>query len=60
MPDKEVTVAITPNGLADGLTTAECEMHGKEQCFVMPEEVTMRMESFLDTLLHPKYSLLNI
>uniref|UniRef100_A0A1B0D5L4 Bifunctional peptidase and (3S)-lysyl hydroxylase JMJD7 n=1 Tax=Phlebotomus papatasi TaxID=29031 RepID=A0A1B0D5L4_PHLPP len=45
--DKEVTVAVTPNGYADGIATAE---HDKKEYFVMPEEQQMRMEDFLDKL----------
>ncbi|XP_055641980.1 bifunctional peptidase and (3S)-lysyl hydroxylase Jmjd7 isoform X2 [Toxorhynchites rutilus septentrionalis] len=42
---KEVTVAITPNGYADGLA-----MHEKEEYFVLPLETQMRMGDFLDAL----------
>lgn len=45
--DKEVTVAITPNGYADGITLNQED--GKEY-FVMPEEASMRMNDFLHTL----------
>lgn len=45
--EKEVTVAITPNGYADGITLNEED--GKEY-FVMPEEATMRMNDFLHSL----------
>lgn len=45
--DKEVTVAVTPNGYADGIATAE---HDNKEYFVMPEEQQMRMEDFLDKL----------
>ncbi|CAH2097679.1 unnamed protein product [Euphydryas editha] len=44
--DKEVTVALTPNGLADGIT----ENKDGVQYFVMPSEVKMTMSEFLDTL----------
>lgn len=44
--DKEVVVAVTPNGYADGITTNK---DGKDY-FVMPEEQLMSMESFLDML----------
>lgn len=47
MGQKDVTVAITPNGLADGL--AMNGLDGKEY-FVMPLEQQMRMTEFLDTL----------
>ncbi|XP_061724311.1 bifunctional peptidase and (3S)-lysyl hydroxylase Jmjd7 [Cydia pomonella] len=46
MPDKKVTVAVTPNGLADGITTND---EGNEY-FVMPFEVDMTMTEFLDCL----------
>ncbi|XP_035795793.1 bifunctional peptidase and (3S)-lysyl hydroxylase Jmjd7-like [Anopheles albimanus] len=45
IPDKEVTVAVTPNGYADGLALHETEEH-----FVLPLEQTMRMEDFLSAL----------
>lgn len=45
--EKEVTVAITPNGYADGITLNKED--GKEY-FVMPEEASMRMNDFLHTL----------
>lgn len=45
MGDKDVTIAITPNGYADGLAVKD----GKEY-FVMPLEQQMRMTDFLDTL----------
>lgn len=54
IPDKEVTVAITPNGLADGITKRVCDVHGNEECFVMPEEVNMKIKDFLDNLQQPK------
>lgn len=41
-----MVVAVTPNGYADGITKNK---DGKEY-FVMPEEQTMSMESFLDML----------
>lgn len=41
-----MVVAVTPNGYADGITKNK---DGKEY-FVMPEEQTMTMESFLDML----------
>lgn len=47
MADKEVVVAITPNGYADGI--AKNEVDGKEY-FVMPEEISMTMSDFLDAL----------
>lgn len=47
LAEKEVTVALTPNGYADGI--ALNEMDGKEY-FVMPEEATMKMRDFLHAL----------
>lgn len=47
IPEKEVNVAITPNGYADGI--AKNNKDGKEY-FVMPEEATMTMDDFLDAL----------
>lgn len=44
--EKEVVVAITPNGYADGITK---DASGKEY-FVMPEERIMKMGEFLDML----------
>nr|XP_034825940.1 uncharacterized protein LOC117983480 [Maniola hyperantus] len=46
LADKKVTVALTPNGLADGITH---DAKGTEY-FVMPQEVEMTMSEFLDTL----------
>lgn len=46
LAEKEVVVAITPNGYADGITK---DKSGQEY-FVMPEETTMTMESFLNML----------
>ncbi|XP_021700731.1 jmjC domain-containing protein 7 [Aedes aegypti] len=43
--DKEVTVAITPNGYADGLAK-----HDGADFFVLPMETQMSMGEFLDTL----------
>lgn len=45
MGHKDVTIAITPNGLADGLA-----MKDGEEYFVMPLEQQMQMADFLDTL----------
>jgi hypothetical protein len=42
-----VTVALTPNGYADGLATSPVD--GKEY-FVMPEEASMKMRDFLHAL----------
>lgn len=44
---KEVTVAVTPNGYADGVAVNKTD--GQEY-FVMPEEQTMTMNEFLDKL----------
>lgn len=46
LADKQVTVAVTPNGYADGVA---CRTDGK-QFFVMPEEQQMSMVQFLDAL----------
>lgn len=46
MPQKEVTVAVTPNGYADGLAVDD---KGHEY-FVMPEEKTITISDFLDRL----------
>lgn len=45
--DKEVAVAVTPNGYADAITKNPDD--GKEY-FVMPEEVNMQMSDFLHAL----------
>lgn len=47
MAEKPITVAVTPNGYADGLSLQHPS--GKE-FFVMPEEQTMSMENFIDRL----------
>ncbi|XP_072948049.1 uncharacterized protein JMJD7 [Epargyreus clarus] len=44
--DKNVTVALTPNGLADGITKNKDGL----EYFVMPYEVEMTMAEFLDIL----------
>jgi jumonji domain-containing protein 7 len=49
IPDKVVTVAVTPNGYADGLAFKTTEK-GKVQYFVTPEEVNMTMKEFLKKL----------
>lgn len=46
-----MTVALTPNGLADGIAQ---DRTGTEY-FVMPEEVEMTMSEFLDTLGAKRY-----
>ncbi|KAL0811911.1 hypothetical protein ABMA28_009324 [Loxostege sticticalis] len=45
IPDKKVTVALTPNGLADGITA-----HEGVDYFVMPHETEMTMAEFLECL----------
>lgn len=44
--EKEVDVAITPNGYADGIAQTS---DGTEY-FVMPEEIPMTMNTFLNKL----------
>ncbi|CAK1543415.1 unnamed protein product [Leptosia nina] len=46
IPNKTVTVAVTPNGYADGITK---DKHGIDY-FVMPSEVQTTMDKFLDML----------
>ncbi|KAI5638386.1 cupin-like domain-containing protein [Phthorimaea operculella] len=46
IPNKKVTVAITPNGLADGITKTD----DGEECFAMPHEMEMTMSDFLNHL----------
>nr|XP_019540314.2 bifunctional peptidase and (3S)-lysyl hydroxylase Jmjd7 [Aedes albopictus] len=53
--DKEVTVAITPNGYADGLAK-----HEGEDFFVLPMETQMSMGDFLETLDRKDESILYI
>lgn len=48
-PNKEVTVAVTPNGYADGIASKFTES-GKVKYFVMPEEINMSMKDFLHKL----------
>lgn len=45
IPNKKVTVAVTPNGLADGITKKD-----DIDYFVMPHEEDMTMTEFLDAL----------
>lgn len=45
--NKLTTVAITPNGYADGIAL---KMPEKQEYFVLPEEQTMKMAEFLDKL----------
>lgn len=47
LAEKDVVVALTPNGYADGITRNDRD--GQEY-FVMPEEETMTMGSFLNLL----------
>lgn len=47
--NKRVTVAVTPNGLADAVFNYE----GKKW-FVLPEEVDMSMLEFLDNIEKPR------
>lgn len=51
IPHKTVSVAITPNGLADGITKNE---DGVEY-FVMPFEMEMTISEFLDCLDEKRY-----
>ncbi|XP_047519952.1 bifunctional peptidase and (3S)-lysyl hydroxylase Jmjd7 isoform X2 [Pieris napi] len=46
IPNKEITLAITPNGYADGITKDKTGI----ECFVMPCEVQTTMSHFLDML----------
>lgn len=47
MPEKMITVAVTPNGYADGLSS---QHPSGEEFFVMPEEQTMSMTDFIGHL----------
>lgn len=51
MAAKDITVAVTPNGYADGLA----KQNGIEY-FVMPEDQIMKMSQFLDNLDTSKYA----
>lgn len=55
LPDKEVVVAVTPNGYADGIATNSKD--GKEY-FVMPEEILMTISDFLDVLDNKRFILI--
>lgn len=46
MANKLVTVAVTPNGYADGVAADNAGI----EHFVMPHEKSMEMSEFLDTL----------
>lgn len=55
IPDKSVTVAVTPNGLADGVAILpEHLVVHENEIFAMPEEQLMIMSQFLDNLSNPK------
>lgn len=45
--EKLVTVAVTPNGYADGIALNKDD---NQEYFVTPEEQTMTMNEFLDKL----------
>lgn len=47
--DKELRVAVTPNGYADAVD-AQRRGNERKEFFVMPDERTMTMSKFLDTL----------
>lgn len=51
LSEKEVVVAVTPNGLADGISKSK---DGRDY-FVMPEEQVMTMGEFLDMLEDRRY-----
>ncbi|KAK9722874.1 Cupin-like domain [Popillia japonica] len=51
--EKDVIVAITPNGYADGLIDQCVENGDKETIFALPEEKTMKMKLFLEYLKNP-------
>ncbi|XP_015597528.1 jmjC domain-containing protein 7 isoform X2 [Cephus cinctus] len=52
--DKEVTVAVTPNGYADAIAESH-DFNGESiEYFVMPEERQMTMSQFLDHLENPQ------
>lgn len=50
MPEKQITVAATPNGYADGIST---QHPSGSEYFVMPEEKKMTMKQFIDHLDDP-------
>lgn len=54
-----MSIAVTPNGYADGITKKSKRNHDgtciTEEFFVMPEERTMKMKEFLENLQQPKY-----
>ncbi|KAK0082117.1 hypothetical protein PV325_011035 [Microctonus aethiopoides] len=49
LPDKSITVAVTPNGYADAISSD----NSSKEYFVMPEERELKMSSFLDKLENP-------
>ncbi|XP_063983082.1 bifunctional peptidase and (3S)-lysyl hydroxylase JMJD7 isoform X1 [Diachasmimorpha longicaudata] len=51
IPEKRISVAVTPNGYADAVATNE---EDNREYFVMPEEREMTMSEFLDTLTTPR------
>ncbi|KAF5271307.1 hypothetical protein FQA39_LY08105 [Lamprigera yunnana] len=53
IPDKDVIVAITPNGYADGIAEV-CHENEARQFFMLPEERTMKMKDFIANLQNPK------
>ncbi|XP_044751249.1 bifunctional peptidase and (3S)-lysyl hydroxylase Jmjd7 [Coccinella septempunctata] len=50
---KNVTVAVTPNGYADGIALSP-HVEDNTEYFVLPEEKTMTMKEFLDNLENPQ------
>lgn len=49
--DDKVAVAVTPNGYADAIVRREDD---SKEFFVMPEERSLTMSEFLDTLENPR------
>lgn len=52
IPQKQVTVTVTPNGFADAITTDQNNV----EYFVTPYETDMSMAQFLTTLDDKRYS----
>jgi len=51
--DKEINIAVTPDGYADAVKSV-CQEDGTDkQYFVMPEERTMNFPAFLDVIENP-------
>lgn len=48
--DKTVTVAVTPNGYADGIACSN-----EQLAFFLPEELDMSFNHFLSTLQEKRY-----